>query len=221
MQVRITPAGAGKRRYTAVCGHGKRDHPRGCGEKLRSLAVRKARAGSPPRVRGKVLYFSQNGLETGITPAGAGKRLVVYALAGVEKDHPRGCGEKCLSRPFSQPLWGSPPRVRGKAITVKQGNAVRGITPAGAGKSCWPRWFRIVRQDHPRGCGEKRDFLANFFATLGSPPRVRGKVIRQVYGDFVDGITPAGAGKSFSSLAVLSSAWDHPRGCGEKMGESK
>ena len=53
------------------------DHPRVCGEKSGSLTVARAITGSPPRVRGKVfLRFVPRG-RTGITPACAGKRLLL------------------------------------------------------------------------------------------------------------------------------------------------
>ena len=50
---------------------------------------------------------------------------------------------------------------------------------------------------------------------LGSPPQVRGK---RRYGSGLfrhDRITPAGAGKTKTSLEVISSCQDHPRRCGE------
>ena len=50
---RITPAGAGKTRkfpaHTVQVG----DHPRRCGENLKSCVVLELRLGSPPQVRGK------------------------------------------------------------------------------------------------------------------------------------------------------------------------
>ena len=65
-------------------------------------------------MRGKVLYFSQNGLETGITPAGAGKSRTKTEIGGKSEDHPRGCGEKGYGELICQKTEGSPPRVRGK-----------------------------------------------------------------------------------------------------------
>ena len=94
LELRITPAHAGKRRRTAplpsgtpdhpACA-GKRhfryraicrcqDHPRLCGEKTGSKSPRSAVIGSPPPVRGKVLYGEGGAATMWITPACAGKR---------------------------------------------------------------------------------------------------------------------------------------------------
>ena len=52
----------------------------------------------------------------------------------------------------------------------------------------------------------------------GSPPRVRGKVFSHFGQRFSFRITPACAGKSQPQTAPASSAEDHPRVCGEKIG---
>ena len=51
------------------------------------------------------------------------------------KDHPRMCGEKCLSWLIVADVAGSPPHVRGKVTE-------------------WPQNIHEY-QDHPRMCGEK------------------------------------------------------------------
>ena len=45
---------------------------------------------------------------------------------------------------------------------------------------------------------------------------MRGKAILRLADDFQGGITPAYAGKSWTSHGVKQPAWDHPRVCGEK-----
>ena len=50
-----------------------RDHPRVCGEKVCASAPYELIAGSPPRVRGKVVVVKLPQLRIGITPACAGK----------------------------------------------------------------------------------------------------------------------------------------------------
>lgn len=86
-------------------------------------------------MRGKVLYFSQNGLETGITPAGAGKSRTKTEIGGKSEDHPRGCGEKDQLYTAMEYDEGSPPRVRGKVLHILELLDHHRITPAGAGKS--------------------------------------------------------------------------------------
>ena len=50
----------------------------------------------------------------------------------------------------------------------------------------------------------------------GSPPRMRGKVIRGLATRITSGITPAYAGKSTPRRCRLYGQRDHPRVCGEK-----
>ena len=86
--------------------------------------------------------------------------------------------------------------MRGKVGTLHCKSSVNGITPAYAGKSA--RWsgLRGLDRDHPRVCGEKVALLRIKPLTLGSPPRMRGKVYKQLKEVSQYGITPAYAGKS-------------------------
>ena len=70
-----------------------------------------------------------------------------------------------------------------------------GITPACAGKRRPKRRTKTIPWDHPRVCGEKLVDLLNRYRELGSPPRVRGKVIVTETATGAKGITPACAGK--------------------------
>ena len=70
------------------------------------------------------------------------------------------------------------------------------ITPACAGKRLCLRELAVLREDHPRVCGEKTDTVRDAVARVGSPPRVRGKVVLPD--------------------AQTISIRDHPRVCGEK-----
>ena len=96
LKSRITPAYAGK--STSVqdrsCEH--EDHPRLCGEKHSIYSLFKPHLGSPPPMRGKVVFIFNAIKAVGITPAYAGKS--VFYPVGVEavRDHPRLCGEKIL-----------------------------------------------------------------------------------------------------------------------------
>ena len=51
---------------------------------------------------------------------------------------------------------------------------------------------------------------------LGSPPRMRGKVMRKEILRIIHGITPAYAGKREGPKNAQSKVGDHPRVCGEK-----
>ena len=113
------------------------------------------RRGSPPRVRGKVGLVLYNLRPGRITPACAGKRPRHGERVGAAWDHPRVCGEKLFIIAVFVIAMGSPPRVRGKEVTIPMtGNAPR-ITPACAGKSSRIPLHLHWTGDHPRVCGEK------------------------------------------------------------------
>ena len=151
---------------------------------------------SPPRVRGKEWYLQGESPAPGITPACAGKRTAQRSQRCQKWDHPRVCGEKTLCRSTVVPVWGSPPRMRGKGhIHILIVNNL-GITPAYAGKSA----------------------LSTFSSrkNSGSPPRMRGKVSVNGRGFILYGITPAYAGKRVAGGFRPGTTQDHPRVCGEK-----
>ncbi len=111
---------------------------------------------------------------------------------------------------------GSPPRVRGKARHLGRSGVKRRITPACAGKRRLHATSHTWPWDHPRVCGEKQQNNLRCTCVEGSPPRVRGKVIRGLDTRITSGITPACAGKSTDPDRQQDAARDHPRVCGEK-----
>ena len=152
----------------------------------------------------------------GITPACAGKSGRVHPVSGPVQDHPRVCGEKSLPMPASTCTAGSPPHVRGKAMSAVPERVCVGITPACAGKrDAGPRSQSEAR-DHPRMCGEKRVTVTPMRASTGSPPHVRGKDADTVPAVRCKRITPACAGKSVAPFSYPLRIRDHPRMCGEK-----
>ena len=167
-------------------------------------------------MRGKGCPACLYDLRYGITPAYAGKRNPQKRRLGMQKDHPRVCGEKLSISERVSSVEGSPPRMRGKVRGLQQRFKQPGITPAYAGKS-----RRIPTQprkprDHPRVCGEKGTACMPLPAYKGSPPRMRGKVLQAACLTEETGITPAYAGKSDPLPAAPAPVWDHPRVCGEK-----
>ena len=193
--VGITPACAGKRDKTGWTTTCPRDHPRVCGEKCHSRLSAASAEGSPPRMRGKdesaplVVWY------LGITPAYAGKRGHKVRLQAAGRDHPRVCGEKRVRLAFICGIWGSPPRMRGKAGFLPASSFLTGITPAYAGKSFLRSFSLSLSGDHPRVCGEKARCICSGVGSKGSPPRMRGKGARTHSAAPAAGITPAYAGK--------------------------
>ena len=166
-----------------------------CGEKFSSCRKPSSGQGSPPRVRGKGPEFVAVVLLAGITPAYAGKSAVKSLLCHRVGDHPRVCGEKFRLTSVTTPQRGSPPRMRGKELSVSAHCHICGITPAYAGKSEAVNGPGIAGKDHPRVCGEKT--ISGYAKVLktGSPPRMRGKECQISSSIFFAGITPAYAGK--------------------------
>ena len=174
-RVGITPAGAGKTLPRPTSSATFWDHPRRCGENDVRLRKFDPVPGSPPQVRGKQVRTRTNAFCNRITPAGAGKTCLCWALRRNYWDHPRRCGENDRSHVKMRCCIGSPPQVRGKLGMAGFGIDTSRITPAGAGKTkcvCLPA---AQPPDHPRRCGEnpERAFCCPF--GLGSPPQVRGK----------------------------------------------
>ena len=97
--VGITPACAGK---SLSCGDARSqdwDHPRMCGEKVRFTWHSSWSEGSPPHVRGKVLFWFVMLPQYRITPACAGKSMRTSTTHFLPWDHPRMCGEKTKKIP--------------------------------------------------------------------------------------------------------------------------
>ena len=131
----ITPAYAGKSNLLPHTRCRSWDHPRICGE--------------------KVLWRIDWLVCVGITPAYAGKRFSCKSGEKQVGDHPRVCGEKFSPAVAIQFSKGSPPRMRGKVVTVDRNQIALGITPAYAGKSPSTCPLFLPCWDHPRVCGEK------------------------------------------------------------------
>ena len=155
-------------------------------------------------------------MDTGITPAWAGKSYNNGHSAILHRDHPRVGGEKKRRWKRWTRNRGSPPRGRGKGCGGILGLRVARITPAWAGKRGpagarpWPP------QDHPRVGGEKSFWNSVQQAQRGSPPRGRGKGSLKLGAQVRRGITPAWAGKSSCRFILGQLARDHPRVGGEK-----
>ena len=169
-------------------------------------------------MRGKAYHPHLHLLLCGITPAYAGKSELLIVHCQQLWDHPRVCGEKSAVSGCCAATSGSPPRMRGKVLRPAAFSPEEGITPAYAGKSDARSNRRRVRRDHPRVCGEKSSTSPMKCLKLGSPPRMRGKVLLYCYSLSQVGITPAYAGKSPRATASRATPWDHPRVCGEKLG---
>ena len=90
---RITPAHAGNTPWTTSNEKKTRDHPRACGEYPPLIHFRASKQGSPPRMRGILLFGGVLPGITRITPAHAGNTKTQGVNQCCGEDHPRACGE--------------------------------------------------------------------------------------------------------------------------------
>ncbi len=171
----IIPASAGRSAPSPPPTAHRRDHPRGCGEKRMSAALRIAGTGSSPRVRGEDDPAVLGEVLLGIIPAGAGRSSARTCCPPAIGDHPRGCGEKVPPSGATCSWPGSSPRVRGEAYGKLGIISAAGIIPAGAGRRRFSRNIQSIIRDHPRGCGEKMAKVKEDWPAMGSSPRVRGE----------------------------------------------
>ena len=171
-------------------------------------------------MRGKVSDAMLTGQPTRITPAHAGKSVRLCGCPPPHKDHPRPCGEKLAKSRMCLSVTGSPPPMRGKVHVTSLAGYTVGITPAHAGKSVNSLYINRRVKDHPRPCGEKHIYVHKFFSFPGSPPPMRGKDRHKQVRDARGRITPAHAGKRCAYSRHFVPHEDHPRPCGEKLGNT-
>ena len=114
-----------------------------------------------------------------------------------------------MTSPF-KPCAGSPPHTRGKAARSWTLACTLRITPAHAGKRQSRRGHTRRFRDHPRTRGEKETRASTSSALRGSPPHTRGKAANVKLLEAAGRITPAHAGKSWSSQASTVSGMGSP-----------
>ena len=136
VNLRITPARAGKTRPACHRHERRQDHPRSCGKDVPSHSTSRPQdgsprscgkdifqlywislnLGSPPLVRERPYVTDNLSVHTGITPARAGKTWVFCYGVWVKWDHPRSCGKDTFMLPMrSQSMWITPARA-GKTV---------------------------------------------------------------------------------------------------------
>ena len=130
------------------------------------------------------------------------------------------CGEQHALYIEMGHIGGSPPRVRGTESFVDQSPPEIRITPACAGNSLNNQRNYYLSPDHPRVCGEQWNPPSIMQLNAGSPPRVRGTVCEYISRPFSSRITPACAGNSCFPSPQSITLTDHPRVCGEQIGNS-
>ena len=165
-----------------------------CGEQVNVPPAVSACPGSPPRVRGTGPEKELSKCTARITPACAGNSIRFSSRCPLMWDHPRVCGEQTNSKRLYLRWRGSPPRVRGTAVSCAACREGGRITPACAGNSSFSSPPTNAVEDHPRVCGEQFALTFTTTESLGSPPRVRGTGFSPACPRRFCRITPACAG---------------------------
>ena len=173
--VGLIPAHAGKTVVYTQAAQVSSAHPRACGENrtLDTKAVKKA--GSSPRMRGKLGCGGGVYGVTGLIPAHAGKTANRAGCGTCRPAHPRACGENAPvnKKPFCS--LGSSPRMRGKPAGGGYDCVASGLIPAHAGKTASLSCRTGRTKAHPRVCGENLAIQRRRRVSPGSSPRMRGK----------------------------------------------
>ena len=147
-------------------------------------------------MRGILIKDIDSACFDGITPAHAGNTIIIELLELFPRDHPRTCGEyraRGAALPHSS---GSPPHMRGIPFFTRAQRCKARITPAHAGNTPPDSVSRSMTWDHPRTCGEYRFEHRGGGTEVGSPPHMRGILIRAAESRIELGITPAHAGNA-------------------------
>ena len=172
--LRLTPACAGSTTHARSCPGSRSTHPRVCGEHDHRSRRGGRGLDSPPRVRGARRPALSASTPRGLTPACAGSTPHQRLDDHDAPTHPRVCGEHDTDRSEQRYERDSPPRVRGALLGAGAGDQHCRLTPACAGSTAG-RWrSRQSDATHPRVCGEHVTGINKAFATIDSPPRVRG-----------------------------------------------
>ena len=115
--------------------------------------------------------------------------------------------------------YGSSPRMRGALCRSRSPTPHKGIIPADAGSTYMSQNVENSYEDHPRGCGEHGTPEYAHIWDGGSSPRMRGALYDPITVGIDVGIIPADAGSTLDLLHSAALNEDHPRGCGEHVGD--
>ena len=216
--LRIIPARAGQTTSAATSPEANTDHPRACGANRPSAGRGWRRAGSSPRVRGKLGFLVDGDFPGRIIPARAGQTSRCTLTVASRPDHPRACGANLSTSSNSNSSAGSSPRVRGKRPRARDRVDRRRIIPARAGQTARRCSTAGPAPDHPRACGANARPTGHHDGLSGSSPRVRGK--QRLTGRFraTVRIIPARAGQTDRQDRTARHQTDHPRACGANVG---
>ena len=154
--------------------------------------------GTSPRMRGKQIRVVADSVDCGNIPAYAGKTDCPPKPVIERLEHPRVCGENHRTS-FRYHAIGTSPRMRGKPLVGLSLQPDTRNIPAYAGKTFGGLISSTGHPEHPRVCGENPPPWGSRRLTIGTSPRMRGKLAKQANLLAQGRNIPAYAGKTFWS----------------------
>ena len=171
---RFIPASAGNTFTVGSPQSAATVHPRECGEHAGISRSPGCAAGSSPRVRGTLRWWSEPLRCPRFIPASAGNTPGREVTGYRFTVHPRECGEHATCTIRSYGTRGSSPRVRGTPMLNLFMYAAFRFIPASAGNTSRAMSMSGDLAVHPRECGEHVLMPRAAESAPGSSPRVRG-----------------------------------------------
>ena len=199
-------------RRSGSCTRG--DHLRVCGADENIRRALDWDTGSPPRVRSRLVPPAAWNLRPGITSACAEQTRTCSCGSGSGRDHLRVCGADIIADRVIVVDDGSPPRVRSRHDVVHENVHEVGITSACAEQTSLSSSSSLSCGDHLRVCGADHAAADTVTSLVGSPPRVRSRLVVDCEACAGMGITSACAEQTACSASTRRAAWDHLRVCG-------
>ncbi len=137
-------------------------------------------AGSSPRVRGILGFSAGVHCKCRFIPACTGNTSCACRSAVLNPVHPRVYGEYLRRIQRTRYLFGSSPRVRGIHFRYRMNRFIIRFIPACTGNTLFCALVPVAASVHPRVYGEYNSTTARMMPIIGSSPRVRGILLRQV-----------------------------------------
>ena len=171
-------------------------------------------AGSPPRVRSRRSWPGTPDSTAGITSACAEQTVNECLVRVTGGDHLRVCGADLSRFAGLRSQTGSPPRVRSRLGEVIGADRQAGITSACAEQTQARLPSSYGCRDHLRVCGADITAVRTGLSGMGSPPRVRSRLLRSHGRSHPPRITSACAEQTNVRDSINPVSKDHLRVCG-------
>ena len=174
-----------------------------------------AAAGSPPRVWGRLLLTTCNGVSMRFTPTRVGTTRILRIEFAPNPVHPHACGDDLSTRMTCPCETGSPPRVWGRHAEYITLIERRRFTPTRVGTTPHPVRTRTARPVHPHACGDDTPSTSRSLRGGGSPPRVWGRHPIRSAPERPGRFTPTRVGTTRPRSRSSPSGPVHPHACGD------